>query len=220
MQTKALTAEFLGTALIVASVVGSSFMGLNLGAVPAQGLLMSAIATSATLFVVIAILLPISGAHFNPAVSLVLFLQRKLSTKVLGGYLLAQSLGAVAGAVLGNIMFRRPPVYVNGFERFSLGTGIAELVATFGLVLLILLLVHQQKISFIAPAVALWILAGHLFTSSTSFANPAVSLGRVFTEAAAGIAPESMVAFWFFQVVGALLALLVFGLLTKEKTNG
>ena len=220
MQTKALTAEFLGTALIVASVVGSSFMGLNLGAVPAFGLLMSAIATSAMLFVVIAIFLPISGAHFNPAVSLVLFLQRKLSAKALGGYLLAQALGAVAGAVLGNIMFRKAPVYVNGFERFSLGTGLAELVATFGLVLLILLLVQQQKTSLIAPAVALWILAGHLFTSSTSFANPAVSLGRVLTEAAAGIAPESMTAFWFFQIVGALLALLVFGLLTKEKTNG
>jgi glycerol uptake facilitator-like aquaporin len=211
--------EFVGTALIVAAVVGPSFMLANLGATPAVGLLAAAIVVAAVLFVVIEIFGPISGAHFNPAVSLVLLLRKELPLPSFLGYLAAQFLGAVAGAAVGNLMFERTAIAISSNGRFGFGTAIGEILATFGLVLLILLLVHFRKQPLIAAAVAAWILAGHLTTSSTSFANPAVSLGRVFTESAAGIGPSSMLGFWLFQILGALLAVLIFGLLTKEKTS-
>lgn len=218
MQTRALAAEFLGTLLIVASVVGASFMGEQLGAGEALGLAINAGATSAVLYVVIVFLRPVSGAHFNPAVSLALLIQKRISSRDFLAYVPVQFLGGVAGAVLGNLMFERAALPISSIERYSLGTAIGELVATFGLVLLILVLVQQQRYSLIAPGVALWILAGHFFTSSTSLANPAVSLGRVFTEAASGIEPLSMLWFWLFQISGALLALLVFQVLTKKET--
>lgn len=214
-----LLAEFIGTALIVAAVVGPSYMLQDLGATPALGLLAAAIVVAAVLFVVIEIFGPISGAHFNPAVSLVFLLRREISGQTFALFVAAQSLGAIAGAILGNLMFERSWISVSENGRLSPGTAIGELLATFGLVLLILLLLRFGKQQLIAAAVAAWILAGHLTTSSTSFANPAVSLGRVFNQSGAGIGPESMLGFWLFQVLGALLALLVFGLLTKEKTK-
>ena len=214
-----LAAEFIGTALIVAAVVGPSYMLQDLGASAAVGLLAAAIVVAAVLYVVIAIFGPISAAHFNPAVSLIFLLRKELAAKEFLPYVLVQSAGAAFGSVVANLMFERQWISISSNGRLGVGEAIGEVVATFGLVLLILLLLHWQKSNLIPSAVALWILAGHLTTSSTSFANPAVSLGRLLNESGAGIGPESMLGFWAFQFSGALLALAVFLLLTKEKTS-
>lgn len=219
MMLRKFSAEFLGTALIVAAVVGPSHMLQLLGAEPAIALLAAAVVVAAVLFVVIEIFGPISGAHFNPAVSLVFLLRKELSPRDFVSYLLAQFSGAAFGALLGNLMFDRPAVSLSQNWRLGLGTSLGEVIATFGLVLLILLLLHWQKARLVGAAVALWILAGHLMTSSTSFANPAVSLGRSLTDSPSGIAPGSMFGFWLMQIIGALVALAVFSLLTKEKTK-
>lgn len=214
-----LAAEFLGTALIVAAVVGPAYMLEDLGATPALGLLAAAIVVAAVLYVVIAIFGPISAAHFNPAVSLIFLLRKELAAKEFLPYVLAQSAGAAVGSIVANLMFERQWISISSNGRLGVGEAIGEVFATFGLVLLILLLLQWQKSNLIPGAVALWILAGHLTTSSTSFANPAVSLGRLLNESGAGIGPESMLGFWVFQFFGALLALAVFLLLTKEKTS-
>ena len=216
---KKLTAELLGTALIVAAVVGPSYMLEDLGAPAALGLLAAAIVVAAVLYVVIAILAPISGAHFNPAVSLIFLLRKELSPAGFLAYTAAQFVGAATGAIVANLMYDRSWVSISSNGRLVGGAAIGEVLATFGLVLLILLLIKWNKTELIAGGVALWILAGHLMTSSTSFANPAVSLGRLLNESGAGIGPASMLGFWLFQILGALLALFAFSLLTKEKTS-
>lgn len=218
MLTK-LLAEFLGTALIVTAVVGPAYMLEDLAATPAVGLFAAALVVAAVLFVVIEIFGPVSGAHFNPAVSLVFLLRGQLGGKDFVSFVAAQFLGAISGAVLGNLMFERSWISVSQNGRLSTGTAIGEWLATFGLLLLILLLLHFNKAKLIGAAVALWILAGHLTTSSTSFANPAVSFGRVFNESTAGIGPGSMLGFWLFQILGALSALLIFRVLTKGENK-
>lgn len=214
-----LLAEFLGTALIVAAVVGPSYMLEDLSAQPALALLAAAIVVAAVLFVVISVFAPISGAHFNPAVSVVSWLRKEIGAKDLFGFIAAQSLGAVYGTILANLMFGRSWISLSDNGRLGFGTALGEILATFGLLLIILLLLHLGKAGLIPGSVALWILAGHLTTSSTSFANPAVSLGRLFNESMAGIGPASMFGFWLLQFFGALLALGVFLVLTKEKTS-
>ena len=211
-----LLAEFLGTAMIVAGVIGAGFMVATLGAGFALGLTMIAATVAAVLFVSISILGPVSGAHFNPAVTIAFLLRKAISSAAAAGYIASQVVGAIFGAVVANLMFEVPWLEISATGRFSAGTFLGEVVATLGLVLLILLLVKFEKSHLIAASVAVWIFAGHIFTSSTSFANPAVTIGRVFSDSAASISPDSALWFVLAQLVGMAVALIVFVPLTKK----
>jgi glycerol uptake facilitator-like aquaporin len=214
-----LLAEFLGTAMIVAGVIGAGFMVATVGAGFALGLTMIAATVAAVLFVSISILGPVSGAHFNPAVTIAFLLRKAISSAAAAGYIASQVVGAIFGAVVANLMFEVPWLEISATGRFSAGTFLGEVVATFGLVLLILLLVQFEKSHLIAASVAAWIFAGHIFTSSTSFANPAVTIGRVFSDSAASISPDSALWFVLAQLVGMAVALIVFVPLTKKVTS-
>lgn len=214
-----LLAEFLGTAMIVAGVIGAGFMVATVGAGFALGLTMIAATVAAVLFVSISILGPVSGAHFNPAVTIAFLLRKAISSAAAAGYIASQVVGAIFGAVVANLMFEVPWLEISATGRFSAGTFLGEVVATFGLVLLILLLVKFEKSHLIAASVAAWIFGGHIFTSSTSFANPAVTIGRVFSDSAASISPDSALWFVLAQLVGMAVALIVFVPLTKKVTS-
>ena len=214
-----LLAEFLGTAMIVAGVIGAGFMVATLSAGFPLGLTMIAATVAAVLFVSISILGPVSGAHFNPAVTIAFLLRKAISSAAAAGFIASQVVGAIFGAVVANLMFEVPWLEISATGRFSAGTFLGEVVATFGLVLLILLLVQFEKSHLVAASVAAWIFAGHIFTSSTSFANPAVTIGRIFSDSAASISPDSALWFVLAQLVGMAVALIVFVPLTKKVTS-
>ena len=207
-------AELIGTLSIVAAVTGAGFMVTRLGAPPGLDLFMIASAVGGVLFVAISSLSATSGAHFNPIVTLAFWFRKEITSIEGLLYVLAQVLGAVLGAVLANLMFDQPTV-VSQVNRFSLGAMVGESVASAGLVLLILLLVNYSKSSLVAGSVALWIFAGHLFTSSTAFANPAVTIGRIFSSAPSSISIDSALFFIVSQLVGFAIALIVFSQLRK-----
>ncbi|MCS0498563.1 MIP/aquaporin family protein [Protaetiibacter mangrovi] len=212
-----LLAEFLGTALLVAVVIGSGVAASRLS--PADAglqLLENALATAMGLAVLIAVLQPISGAHLNPVVSLVdLAVGRRPWADALG-YLPAQLAGGVAGAVLANAMFGAPTT-ISTTHRLSWQHALAEVVATAGLVLVIFVLARTGRGAWAAPAVGAYIGAAYFFTSSTSFANPAVTLGRVFSDTFAGIDPASALGFAAAQLVGGGVGLGLVLLLAPER---
>jgi glycerol uptake facilitator-like aquaporin len=212
-----LFAEGLGSALLLAVVVGSGIMGQRLsGGNGALALLANTAATGAGLVVLIWVFGPISGAHFNPAVSLVAALRRELAWPMLPAYAAAQAAGAVAGVWLAHAMFAAPIVEVSSKLRSGGGQALSETVATFGLVATILATARLRPASTPA-AVGLYIAAAYWFTASTSFANPAVTVARGLTDSFAGIAPASIPAFILAQLAGALLAAGVFGWLLQES---
>ncbi|MFI7491758.1 aquaporin [Micromonospora echinaurantiaca] len=203
-----LLAEFLGTALLVTAVVGSGIMAATLspGDVGLQ-LLENSIATALALGALILIFGPVSGAHFNPVVSAAdWFLGRRAGTGLTGrdlaGYTVAQVTGAIAGSVLANLMFDLAAVDLSGRERTGAHLWLGEVVATSGLILLIFALARSGRAPVAPAAVGAYIGAAYWFTSSTSFANPAVTIGRAFTDSFAGIAPASVPAFVLAQLVG------------------
>lgn len=214
---RALVAESIGVAGIVAVVTGASFMASNLSAEPAADLLINAVATGGALFVLISIFMSISGSHFNPVVTLVMLLQKSISATLALGYLAAQLVGAALGAVLANLMFGNPAIELATKVREGSNLYLGETVATFGLVLLILLLVSQQNQKLIPAAVSLWIVSAYFFTSSTSFANPAVAFGRSLSETGSSIALVSVPGFIAGQLLGGLLALIVFRILQPTQ---
>jgi glycerol uptake facilitator-like aquaporin len=203
-----LAAEFLGTAFLLATVVGSGIMGETLAnGNTAIALLGNTLATGAILAVLILIFGPISGAHFNPAVTLAFTMQRSLTWRDAAAYVLAQVAGGMCGVVLAHVMFDAPLLAFSANTRTGLPQWTAEAVATFGLVATILGCIRAQPAA-VPYAVGLFISAGYWFTSSTSFANPAVTLARSFTDSFSGIRPEDAPAFILFQFVGAVLATL------------
>jgi len=203
-------AELLGTGLLVTVVVGSGIAAQRLTADPGLRLLENSIATALGLGVLILLLGPISGAHLNPVVSAadaVLGRRRRsgLPLSVLALYIAAQILGGIGGAVLANLMFA-VPTELSSTDRAAPGTVLGEVVATAGLVLLIAGLARAGRpVPVVATAVGAYIGAAYWFTSSTSFANPAVTIGRVFTDTFAGIAPASVLPFLAAQLVGAAI---------------
>lgn len=213
-----LSAELLGTAGIVAVVLGTSHMAASLQAAPAIDLIMNALATAGALFVLISLFGSISGAHFNPVVTLALLIRKEIKASVAISYSLAQIAGAVLGAVVANLMFTDQAIAFSLVERAGTAVFLGEVVASFGLVFLILVLAQQGKDSLIPIAVPLWILAGYFFTVSTSFANPAVTIGRAFSDAGSSIAWSSVPMFIASQVLGALLAVGA-AVLLKPKTE-
>ena len=215
--TRRLVAEGLGTALLLAVVIGSGVMGERLsGGNIAIALLGNTIATGAGLVVLITILGPLSGAHFNPVVSLMFVLRRELSWKNALAYMAFQLIGAVVGVWLAHAMFAEPLVQVSTKLRDGWSQGLAEAVATFGLIATIL-----GSLRFRAEAtpfmVGLYITAAYWFTASTSFANPAVTVARSLSNTFAGIAPTSVPLFIICQLVGAGIATVLFGWLLKER---
>lgn len=206
-----LAAELLGTGTLVCAVVGSGIMGERLAAGnTALALLGNTLPTGAILTVLILILGPISGAHLNPVVSLALARRRAIPSSEAAAYALAQMLGGIAGAMTAHLMFDLPLVQFGSTARTGLGQWTGEVVATFGLLATILGCLRFVP-QAIAPAVGLYITAAYWFTSSTSFANPAVTLARALSDTFAGIRPIDLPAFWLAQLAGAMAAVAVFG---------
>ncbi|PIE09286.1 MAG: aquaporin family protein [Rhodobacterales bacterium] len=212
--TRRLTAEALGTLILVCTVVGSGIMADRLTDDVALALLGNTIPTGAILVVLITILGPISGAHFNPAVTLAFTLRRHMPMRAALPYIAAQCIGAVAGALLAHAMFELSIWQVSTTVRTGQAQWLAEAVATFGLVFCIF-----GAIRFRADAVAwivgLYITAAYWFTASTSFANPAVALGRAFTDTFSGIRPVDLPGFAVAQIVGAVMATQLAGWLLR-----
>ena len=207
-----LLAELLGTALLVTVVIGSGIAAQQLSPndIGLQ-LLENSLATALGLTVLILLFGPVSGAHFNPVVSIAdWFLGRRaghgLGLRDVGAYTLAQVIGAIVGAVLANAMFGVGTA-ISSKDRMTVGHGLGEIVATAGLVALIFVLARTGRAALAAPAVGAYIGAAYWFTSSTSFANPAVTIGRVFTDTFAGIAPSSVPGFVAAQLIGLAIGL-------------
>lgn len=212
-----LAAEALGTALLLAVVIGSGVMGETLsGGNVAIALLGNTLATGAALVVLITIFGPLSGAHFNPAVTLVMALKREITPAVALAYTAAQTVGAVIGVWTAHAMFALPILQVSEKLRDGPAQVFSEAVATFGLIGTILG-VSKFRPDLVAVCVGLYITAAYWFTASTSFANPAVTLARSLSNSFAGIAPASAPGFIAGQLAGAVTALLVFGWLLKDK---
>ncbi|SED63903.1 Glycerol uptake facilitator (Major Intrinsic Protein Family) [Amycolatopsis tolypomycina] len=205
-----LAAEFLGSLLLAALVIGSGIAAQRLS--PADtGLQLTenAAATAAGLFALILMFAPVSGAHFNPAVSFVDAAFGGLSWRHALAYLPAQVAGCIGGAILANLMFSASAVSISTTHRATAAHGLSEVVATVGLILMIFSLVRSGRAERAPAAVGAYIGAAYWFTSSTSFANPAITIGRMFSDTFAGIAPASVPLFLGAQVVGGGLALLL-----------
>lgn len=205
-----LFAEWLGTMLLVCTVVGSGIMADRLTDDVALALLGNTIPTGAILVVLITLLGPLSGAHFNPAVTLVMALRRHLHPADVAPYIIVQIIGAVMGSLLAHAMFDLPIVQISQTIRTGPAQWIAEVVATFGLLAVILAGLRVNP-GAIAWMVGLYITAAYWFTASTSFANPAVAIGRAFTNTFAGIRPVDLSGFIIAQIIGAVIAAAVIG---------
>tara|TARA_B110000037_G_C16956522_1_gene439101 strand:- start:287 stop:898 length:612 start_codon:yes stop_codon:yes gene_type:complete len=199
-------------------VVGSGIMAQNLSSDQLSVLLANTIATGAGLTALIWIFISISGAHFNPAVSLIMLLKKELTFKEFSYFSCFQFAGGFFGAILVNIMFGLDPVQISENERSGLNIYFSELVATFGLIITILG-VRKLSTLAVAPAVGLYISAGYWFTSSTSFANPAVTFARGFSDTFTGIHPDFILPFIIFQIIGACLAMLFMSLIQNDEVD-
>ena len=210
-----LVSEFLGTCLLVCFVVGSGIMATNLSQDIGVQLLINAVSTVFGLMVLIQLLMPISGAHFNPVVTLVNLIQKNVSISTFIKFSIVQTAGAITGAILANAMFNLALFETSTKIRSGSNLYLGEVIATAGLILVINLLVSQEKTALIPVMVASWIGSAYFFTSSTSFANPAVTVGRIFSESFAGIAPSSVLQFIAAQIIGALLGLGIFKVVSR-----
>ncbi|KQW36877.1 MIP/aquaporin family protein [Rhizobacter sp. Root404] len=211
-----LLAETLGTALLLAVVIGSGIMAERLsGGNVAIALLANTLATVGGLYILIGVFDPVSGAHFNPAVSAVMALRGELSKAALGPYILAQLVGAMLGAWLAHAMFDMTILQFSTHVRSGIGQWIAEAVATAGLLLVILRAPDGRA----AAMVASYIGAAYWFTASTSFANPAAVFGRLFSDSFAGIAPSSAPGFVVSELIGALIGLCIHRALGQPRAG-
>jgi glycerol uptake facilitator-like aquaporin len=216
---RTLLAEALGTAFLLATVIGSGIMAENLaGGIEALALLCNTIPTGAILVVIILVFGPISGAHFNPAVTVAFAVRGSFPWAKVAPYIVAQVIGGVCGAFAAHFMFELPVLQVSETVRTGAGQWFAEVVATFGLVMAIIGCVARAPAA-VPYAVGLYISAAYWFTASTSFANPAVTVARAFTNTFSGITPAHAPAFIVAQFVGAILCVLVMGLLYPSEDD-
>lgn len=214
---KKATAEFLGSLLLAASVVGSGIMATTLTQDIAIQLFVNTITTVFMLFVIITLFSSISGAHFNPLVTIVELFYKRVTFQGAVLFIVSQIIGTSAGVVIANLMFNKPAIEESTFTRSGSYLFLAEVVATAGLILSILLLRHQNKGSMAAVIVPAWIGAAYIFTSSTSFANPAITFARSLSDSFAGISIKSVPMFILAQCFGAVLGVLLAAMLTTEK---
>lgn len=217
--SRRLIAEGLGTAMLVATVVGSGIMAEALTQDVALTLLANTLATGAILVVLISVFGPISGAHFNPAISAVFALRRELPMREAGAYAAAQTAGGILGSLLAHAMFALPVLQVSSKVRTGGAQWLSEGVATFGLVAVILAGIRFER-KAVPALVGLYITAAYWFTASTSFANPAVAIARAFSDTFAGIRPIDLIGFIPAQLAGAVVAAaLMSWLLTGSNGN-
>lgn len=203
---RAVLAECLGSMLLATAVIGSGIMAQRLTGDGAVALLANTLATIAALAVLIAVIAPVSGAHFNPAVSLVSFLRGNLSLSATALYMVSQSIGCCLGAVVAHAMFELPLIESSTHARAGLGQLLSEAIATAGLIAVVLSCPTPKEAAWRVPA---WIGAAYWFTASTSFANPAITVGRSLSDTFSGIAPANVLGFVVAQFAGALVGLLV-----------
>ena len=214
-----LFSEWLGTFFLVAAVIGSGIMAERLAdGNLALALLGNTLATGSILVVIILVFGPISGAHFNPAVSLAFLLRKEISSKTALLYILAQVLGGISGTLVAHIMFELPLIEASSTGRAGISQWVAEFVSTFGLITTILGCL-KTRAEAIPYAVGLYITAGYWFTSSTSFANPAVTIARTMTNTFSGISPADAPAFILVQLFAASVAVLILSWLFNDKID-
>lgn len=206
-QKRAIVMEFIGTMILAVAIVGSGHMATSLAQDGGVKLLINALATALGLAVVIKVGMKTSGAHFNPAVTLVMVILKKISNEVAALYIAAQVLGAILGVGIANLIYDQSFLKQSSIIRDGSNLFFSELFATAVLVLIIL--TFRKKDELIAIYVPIWIFGAILFTSSTSFANPAITIGRVFTNSFTGIALDSVLLFVVAQCIGALVGLVV-----------
>jgi glycerol uptake facilitator-like aquaporin len=211
--------EFLGTGLIALAVVGSGYMAASLSEDLLLQLLVNALATIFILGLSISLLAPIGGAHFNPVVTGTLALMNQFPKRDVLPYWIAQIIGGIGGTILANLMFTSSPIEISEKSRGSSQIFLGEVIATAILLLLILLLIKQSRTSAIPIAVSAWIGGAYFVTVSTSFANPAITIARTFTNNFTGIAPSSVALFIVAQIVGAAVAFLLVNGLVKNERN-
>lgn len=214
-----MSAEFIGSASLTTIVVGSGIAATNLTSDVGVQLLINALATAFGLFVLITVFGPLSGAHFNPLVSAVDYALGLRGLRDIGPYIFAQILGCIAGSLLANAMFDLPVMSWSANDRATPSHLLAEVVATAGLIFIIFVLVRTDRAHFAAAVVATYIGGAYFFTSSTSFANPAITIGRMFSDTFAGIAPTSALPFIGAQVLGAALGFAAVKFLTPTRTK-
>ncbi len=212
-------AEFIGTLILVTTVVGSGIMATNLSKDVGVQLLINTVSTICVLAFIIAIFGSTSGAHFNPLVSIWSRIHGELSTKDLLRYVIAQFAGGYFGALLANAMFSHPLIERSHHERAGAPLYLGEIVATAGLMLAIGALSRKATTKSPSVLIPLWIGAAYFFTSSTSFANPAVTFARGWSNSFAGIAPRSIIFFVIAQCIGAVLGIFIAGLSTSNQEN-
>jgi glycerol uptake facilitator-like aquaporin len=212
---RAVGMEFLGTALLAFAIVGSGIMATNLTSDSALRLLINAISTAVGLAVVIRVGMKVSGSHFNPAVTLVMLFIKKIDAQSSIFYISAQILGAISGVSTANFIFDQKVLGSSMIDRSGSNLFVSEVIAT--AVLLWIILRFPKRDDLVALYVPLWIFGGILLTSSTAFANPAITIGRVFTTSITGIAPESILAFIIAQLIGAAIGLLIARNITNPK---
>jgi glycerol uptake facilitator-like aquaporin len=217
LENKAVFGEFLGTMILVAAIVGSGFMASALSTDGLVQLLTIAISTIFVLGALILTLGPVSGAHLNPAVTIALAITKQFPANQILVYVIAQVTGGIFGSVLANLMFGSELAPVSQTERFALGTGVGEVVATGLLVFVVLSLLKAKKSNLIAFGVPAALGSAFFFTSSAAFANPAVTIGRIFTDSITRISPASAAGYVAVQVVGALVAVGVVRVLFAKK---
>lgn len=215
-----LTAEFVGSAFLALIVVGSGMAAQSLSPrQPGLELLVNAAATGAGLFVLISIFGTISGAHFNPLVTIFQWIHRRIASTQVAPYAVVQTVGCVSGTLLANVMFGHPAIEWSTHHRQSLGHAVSEVVATAGLLVTIELLLRARSDARVPAAVGSYIASAYFFASSTSFANPAITVGRMFTNSFAGISPSSAPAFVGSQILGAAVALLLLRMLSFRASS-
>lgn len=204
MNLRRIVAELIGTATLLLVVIGSGVMATNLSKDVGVQLTINSAATGLILYILITLLGPISGAHFNPIVTVIQLFKKNITASLTAAYLVAQIIGAVIGVVLANFIFNLPIIEISQKDRTGADLFVSEILATAGLVFIIFTAIAQRSEAKIPVLVGAYISAAYFFTSSTSFANPAVTVARTLSDSFAGIAPASVLPFIAAQIIGAI----------------
>ena len=213
-------AELFGTATLLLVVIGSGVMATNLSKDVGVQLTINSAATGLILYILITLLGPISGAHFNPVVTAIQLYKKNMTASLAAGYLVAQLVGAVIGVALANFIFNLPIIEISQKDRTGTELFVSEILATAGLVFIIFTAIAQKSEAKIPVLVGAYISAAYFFTSSTSFANPAVTVARTLSDSFAGIAPGSVLPFIAAQIIGATLGLVLTTFINSPNKTG
>ena len=219
MNLRRILAEVIGTATLLLVVIGSGVMATNLSKDVGVQLTINSAATGLILYILITLLGPISGAHFNPVVTVIQSFKKNITPSLASAYLAAQLVGAVIGVALANFIFRLPIIEISQKDRTGTDLFVSEILATAGLVFVIFTAIAQKSEAKIPVLVGAYISAAYFFTSSTSFANPVVTVARTLSDSFAGIAPASVLPFIAAQVIGAIAGIALTNFITSKNRD-